>query len=178
MKEVGIRILLGFICRTAGIYDKAIQPILSYATDHYFRVYVKIINGVRNANESMQHLQIIKAGGTISFEKIKKDIGPLWMGKLQNNNIIKELITILFRKKIELKHQVWKLLDILYEESNQPAFFYTTDSLASYLKKSPPKMNTIFEKIKSKGYNVTRTHFTSTGFKTSIDYNDLVKELF
>lgn len=177
MKEVGIRILLGFICRTAGIYDKAIQPILSYTTDHYFRVYVKISNGIKQANKSMDKLQIIKSGAAISYEKIKKDTGPIWMGKIQNDNIIKELITILFEKQIGNMNKLWKLLDILFEESNQQAFFYTTDSLASYLKKSPLKMDIIFEKIKSKGYNITRTHFSPTGFKTSVPFNELIKEL-
>lgn len=177
MKEIGLRILLGFICRTAGINDKAIEPLLSYTTDHYFRVYVKISNGVGRANESMKNLQNIKSGETIGYEKTEKDIGPLWMGKLQNEKIIKELITIVFKKEIGKKNQLWKLLDLLEEESNSPAYYYTTDGLASYLKKSPPKMGILFEKIKSKGYDVTRTHFSPTGFKTSASFKG-IKKLF
>lgn len=177
MKEIGLRILLGFICRTAGINDKAIEPLLSYTTDHYFRVYVKISNGVGRANESMKNLQNIKSRETIDYEKTEKDIGPLWMGKLQNEKIIKELITIVFKKEIGKKNQLWKLLDLLEEESNSQAFFYTTDGLASYLKKSPPKLEILFEKIKSKGYDVSRTHFSPTGFKTSAPIKE-IKKLF
>ena len=50
MKEIGLRILLGVICREAGKYEKGIQPILSYTTDHYFRVYVRVENGISYAN--------------------------------------------------------------------------------------------------------------------------------
>jgi tRNA (guanine26-N2/guanine27-N2)-dimethyltransferase len=177
MKEVGLRILLGFICRTAGIYDKAIEPIVTYTSDHYFRVYVKISNSVGRTNESMKNFQTIKSGELIGYEKTKKDTGPLWMGKLQNERIIKELITILFKKDIGKKNQLWKLLDMLEEESNSPAFFYTTDGLASYFKKSVPKMSKLFEKIKSKNYNISRTHFSQTGFKTNISFNE-IKKLF
>lgn len=177
MKEIGLRILLGFICRTAGIHDKAIEPIVSYTTDHYARVYVQIKNGVGRTNDSMKNLQIIKSGETLGHEKTNKDIGPLWMGKLQNDKVIKELISILFSKEMGTKNQLWKLLDMLEEESNAQAFYYTTDGLSSYLKKSPPKMNVLFEKIKSKGYNVTRTHFNPTGFKTNAPFDKILKIL-
>ena len=59
MKEIGLRILLGFICRIAGIYDKGIKPLVCYAADHYFRVYVKVKNGVSQANNSMKNFSMV-----------------------------------------------------------------------------------------------------------------------
>ena len=60
MKEVGLRILLGFICREAGVYDKGIKPLVSYVTDYYFRVYLKFINSTSIVNDSMNNFLIIK----------------------------------------------------------------------------------------------------------------------
>jgi len=175
MKEIALRILLGFICRTAGIYDKGIKPLICYSTDHYFRVYVQIFNGVSNANDSMKYYSAIKKDELVGIETTKKDIGPLWMGRLHNKRAINELITILFKKKLKTKNKSWKLFDLIQEEADAPAFFYTTESLASILKKSPPKLEIVFEKLKNKGYEVYKTHFSSTGFKTNASKKEIEK---
>ena len=167
MKEIGLRILLGFICRGALLYDKGIKPLVCYVTDHYFRVYVQVLNGVSRANDSLDDYIVVKKNSLVGAQTVKKDIGPLWMGKLQDKRVIEELRTGLFEKKLGTKGELWKLLDLLEEESDAPAFFYTTDGLASILKKSPPKRKTVFDSLKNKSYQVFRTHFSQTGFKTN-----------
>lgn len=175
MKEVGLRILLGLICRTAGIYDKGIKPLVCYSTDYYFRVYVQIINGTSKANDSMKNYSLIKSDEQVGSEITDKDIGPMWMGKLEDLRLVKELRTNLFEKKLKTKNELWKLLDSLEEEADAPAFFYSTDGLASDLKKSPPKMENIFGNLKNKGFDVSRTHFSQTGFKTNAPIDKIKK---
>ena len=177
MKEVGLRILIGFICRQAGIYDKGIKPLISYCTDHYFRIYVQINSGKFSANDSIKNFSQIKSNEIIGIENTKNSIGPLWMGKIQNKKTIKELIEILFEKKLNTKNTLWKLLYLLGGECEAPRFFYTSDSLASELKISPPKMELIFKKLKNKGYETYKTHFNPTGFKTKASLN-IIKEVF
>lgn len=174
MHEIGLRILVGFICREAGKYDKGIEPIISYATDHYFRVYVRVRNSIRNANESANNLSVIQANEPVFYSKNSEiKIGPLWIGKLQNKNVIKWLRTILFEKQLNTKHALLKLLDLLEEEADAPAFFYTTNDLASLLKTSSPKMKKIFGKLRDKRYDVARTHFSPTGFKTNAPRDEI-----
>jgi tRNA (guanine26-N2/guanine27-N2)-dimethyltransferase len=175
MKELGIRILIGFICREAGKHDKGIKPIISYSTDHYFRIYVQVVNSVNNANDSMSCYCQIKPGEQIVYEKTKKAIGPIWTGKLQNKKILGELRSKLFEKKINTKNSLWKLIDILEEEADAPMFFYSADNLASILKKFQPKMKTIFEELRKKGYKATRTHFNVKGFKTDAPICEIEK---
>jgi len=175
MKEIGLRILLGFICRTAGVFDKAIKPLVCYSTDHYFRVYVQIASGTSNANECMKNYSQVKSKEFIGAETIKNDIGPIWKGKLQNKRVLDELITILSEKQLKTKNKTWKLLYLLNEEADAPMFFYTSNSLASTLKTSPPKLETIFKKIKNKGFEISKTHFCSTGFKTNAPIKEIEK---
>ncbi len=177
MKEIGLRILIGYLCRIAGVYDKGIEPLLCYTSDHYFRIYIRIKKGVSNSNKSIKEMKVIKKGNRIGYENIIKDIGPLWMGKLGNQRIIRDLIAILFEKKLKTKNQIWKLLDILEEESTAPAFYYTTDDLSSNMKISPPKIKTIFEKLKNKKYDIYRTHFANNGFKTNAPFDEIKKIL-
>lgn len=177
MKEVGLRILIGFIARVAGIYDKGVNPLISYAADHYFRVYISVKNNMTSANRSMSNFRVIKAGEQIGYRKTDKDVGPLWMGNLQNKKLFGDLRTILFGKKFGTRNELWQLLDILEEESDAPTFFYTTDSISSFTKSSSPKRDVLFKSLRNKGYNVYRTHFSSTGFKTNSSIN-IIEKMF
>ena len=178
MHEIGLRILLGFICREAAKYDKGIEPILSYSTDHFFRVYVKIRRGKRFANESMEKYSLVDPQEiTFSLNKSEEPVGPLWLGNLHTKHALKEIRTALFEKELNTKNSLWKLISLLEEEADAPPFFYTTDDLASYLKMSVPRMDNIFQKLKEKGYTASRTHFSATGFKTDASINE-IKEVF
>jgi len=174
MKEIGMRILLGFIGREAAKYDKGIKPLVCHCTDHYFRVYVRVVSGVKHANDTMKNIFFVKSD-KLGFSKIKTcDVGPLWMGFLHDKNVIKELRTLLFEKKLGSKHELWKLLSLLEEEADAPAFFYTSEALSSFLGRSPPKMDVIFKKLEDKGYNVFKTHFNCTGFKTDAALEEIL----
>ena len=177
MKEIGLRILLGFICRVAGVYDKGIEPILCYSTDHYFRIYVKVNNSISKANECMNNFKIIHSGENIGIQKIKNNIGPMWLGRIIDKKTIGELLSIISIKKLGCKNQMYRLLDILEEEAEAPAFFYSTESIASFLKKSSPRMDLFFKNLKKQGYNVYRTHFSPTGFKTDASIH-IIEKMF
>jgi tRNA (guanine26-N2/guanine27-N2)-dimethyltransferase len=175
MKEIGLRILIGYICREAGKYDKGIKPIVGYCTDHYFRIYIQVINGTSRANDSMKNFSIINSNSVFTLKNENIDIGPLWAGKIQNKKVISELRTMIFKTKLDTKNELWGLMDMLEEEADAPIFYYTTDKLASIFKKSPPKMELIFKKLKEKGYAVYRTHFNPTGFKTNAPRSEIEK---
>lgn len=178
MHEIGLRILLGFIAREAAKYDKGVEPILSYATDHYMRIYVQLHNNLNAANETISKIKVIPPNEFISFNR-KKDypIGPLWMGSLHNVNALKKIQSVVFSKTLSKKTMLIKLLDILEDESNAPPFFYTTDSISSELGISPPPLRLVMEKLKEEGYQVFRTHFHQSGFKT-IAPQTYIKKIF
>lgn len=177
MKEIGLRILIGFICRVAGVYDKSIEPLICYSADHYFRIYIKVNNSISKANQCMNNLKIIYCGENIGIQKLKNNIGPIWFGKFCDKKTINEVLNIISIKELGCKNQIYRFLDILEEEADAPAFFYTTESIASFLKKSSPKMNLFFGNLKEQGYNVYRTHFSSTSFKTNASI-DIIEKMF
>ncbi len=178
MHEVGLRILLGAICREAAKYEKGIEPIMSYYNDHYFRAYVRIKKGKQYANKSMEQYCILNSDDFVNFKKIKNQmVGPLWMGNMQNKNYLKQIRTLIFEKGFKTKNFLCKFLTILEEEANAPAFFYTTDDISSYLKISPPSFEKITNDLNKKGYKFYRTHFSPTGFKTNAPFSK-IEEIF
>ena len=74
MHEIGLRILLGCLCREAAKYDRGIEPVLCYSTDHYVRVYVQVKNGKSAANASMAQFSEHPLKGC-SFSKGKQRLG-------------------------------------------------------------------------------------------------------
>ena len=77
MHEIGLRILLGMLCREAAKYDKGIQPILCYTTDYYYRIYLLVRRGTRSANESIKQYQMINTQDYNPFFKGEhQQVGP------------------------------------------------------------------------------------------------------
>jgi len=177
MHEIGLRILLGCLCREAAKYDRGIEPLLCYTTDHYMRLYVQIHNGKSATNESMRHYASIPSKEVPLSKEISNVVGPLWLGSIQKKTAIQGIRTLASTTMLNTKHLLWKLLDLLEEEADAPPFFYTINDLSSLLKVSPPTMDHIFAQLKRKSFLVTRTHCTSTGFKTNAPF-DVVTEVF
>ena len=177
MHEIGLRILLGCLCREAAKYDRGIEPLLCYTTDYYVRVYAQIHNGKRAANESMRYYTGISPKEIPLSQKISNIVGPLWLGSIQNKTAIQEIRSLASTTILNTKHQIWRLFDLLEEEADAPPFFYTINDLSSILKISPPSMHHVVEKLKKKSFIVTRTHCTPTGFKTNAPL-DVVTEVF
>jgi tRNA (guanine26-N2/guanine27-N2)-dimethyltransferase len=167
MHEIGLRILLGCLCREAAKYDRGIEPLLCYTTDHYIRLYTQVHNGKSAANASMAQYCSIPVRNVPLSKESTALVGPLWLGKLQKKTVIQEIRTLMSTKVLNTKQMLWKLLFLLEEEADAPPFFYTINDLSSLLKVSPPPMEYIFERLRNKGYVVTRTHCTPTGFKTN-----------
>jgi tRNA (guanine26-N2/guanine27-N2)-dimethyltransferase len=173
MNEIGLRILLGMICREAAVFEKGIEPLCCYASDHYFRLYVRIRHGKQAANQSMSQYQCIPPPFSASSKK-QELIGPLWLGQLQKKEVIQQLRTLLFTLELHTKHTLWKLLDTLEEEAQAPPFFITTEQLASQLKTSAPPLHEFCTSLQKKGYTATRTHFHPTGVKTNAPIETIV----
>jgi tRNA (guanine26-N2/guanine27-N2)-dimethyltransferase len=173
MHEIGLRILLGYIGREAAKYDKGIKPIISYSTDHYFRIYIQIINGIKKANKTLKHIYTINSKDYFYNINKNQKIGPLWMGEIGNKKIIKKIIPYIFLKQFKSKYELLKLLELLEKESNAKPFFYSSDKIASNLKKTTPKLDYIFKKLNQKGYYAIKTHFSEMGFKTDAPLNEI-----
>ena len=177
MHETALRILIGFIGRQAGKYDKGIIPLLCYQTDHYLRCYLIIKKGVTSANQTIN--QITQISSTMVPGQIDEEslIGPLWMGDLHDKHACVPMQMLLLEKHLEQPKQVSTLLALCEQEATMPAFYYSTNTLSQQHKKSPPPLERIIKEIQDKGYYITKTQFDPTGFKTNAE-RILVEQVF
>jgi len=147
MHEIGLRILIRRVQLIGTQMEKALTPILSYSKDHYMRVFFI-------CERSKE-----KCDAIIKQHNYFEEAGPMWLGKLQNEKLLKEID----QPFIELLRNE---LDIVG--------FHDLHDICSEHKLSPPKMDELFEKIR-KTNPVSRTHFAKTGIKSTISEEKLLK---
>jgi len=175
MHESGLRILLGAVARIAASQDKGIVPLLSYYSDHYFRIYVQLLCGKKYANDAMQSFRSVdfdwfsfKPSGDIQL------MGPLWTGALHNKQWLIEMKKLNAKMSLGCHSQLEKLLDLWLQESSAPLFHYQTDILAKNNGFMPPKLDGLLDVFEKAGFFFCRTHFDGTSFKTDAPYDVVV----
>lgn len=184
--ELGLRTLIGKIVREATKYDKAVEVLVSWAREHYYRVHVKLRRSVALAGKIYEKVGYLfycfKCGNRewlpMNGEALEKCrcgnrfvmIGPLWLGELHNKVFVKAMIDDVGGMHVDegTKKKLRKFLQLIYEEIDIP-FGYTTHHIAMMLKTSPPQVAKIIEEFRSMGYRASRVHYSGVGFKTDAD---------
>ena len=179
--ELGIRILLGFIARIAAQFNLGMVPLLSYSHGHFMRVHVKLLRGDVHAYPSVSQMgytyycpdcHVIRsffANDKVKLGGICKDckwtlLGPLWLGQLHDN----QMLLALAKKSADYK----ELFSTMLKE-NPFLYYYDMHELAGRLKKSPGKIEAVIHKIRIRGYDASRTHFSPLGIKTNMPLKEL-----
>lgn len=175
MKETGLRILIGFLVRTAAMLDFGAYPVFSYSHDHYFRVYLRVEKGAGKGNDAIGKIGWICSDNGWKVKKFdgnrgKKWAGPLWIGRLSESNVIK------FMHKHAESERAKKLLELMDEELQLP-MYYESSKICRHLKIPQPKLSEVIDKLREKGFSASRTHFSEDGFKTDADMKE-IEEVF
>jgi len=176
--ETGLRILLGCMVRLAASHDRAVQPLLSYHADHYFRCYVRVQNGAARADGAIKQLGFARFDSKTLDREIlgdgesKKVAGPLWTGTLSAKDILKSLKAT---GDLGTAGRFEKMLATWREEQSSPALFYVMDELARRTKQSPPRLTDFVEHVRAKGFEASRTHFDPKGLKTDMPVKKLIE---
>ncbi|MCJ2531350.1 MAG: tRNA (guanine(26)-N(2))-dimethyltransferase [Candidatus Thermoplasmatota archaeon] len=171
--EMGVRILAGFVLRTAARLELAVRPLLSVWREHYYKLFFHVRSGARRADAALAQL------GHVSFPEGKDrvmgsegDAGPLWAGPLHDQNLLGAM-----RVREHMPAFLDRLLETWRAEATAPALFYTTDEVAHHLRISPPSMVETHRRLAEAGFVSTRTSFHPKGFKTNAGWEDVVRLL-
>ncbi len=166
--EVGVRILLGYIGRTAAKYDKGISPLLSVYHGHHYRVFVAVFEGAKRADETLEMIGMTETPDGV-------EVGPLWTGELHDKRILERMK---IRDYFQSKKLFSKMLEIWKDEKG--LFFYELHYLSSLWKISTPSIETVIEELTKEGYYVSRTQFSPTGIRTNArldEFKKIVKKI-
>ncbi len=161
MHETGLRILIRR-CQIAGLtYDKALTPIYSFSKDHYMRVFFRVEQQKEKAADVFKQFGSITRGN--------EEVGPLWLGKMWDIDLAKEVA--------KQDEENAFLQTIAQEAEIDTIGFFHVHDLCEELKINVPKFNMLVEHIKEKGYNVSKTHFTPLGLKSTMPKEEFLELL-
>jgi len=169
--EIGLRILLGYVERVAEAHGKVVRPLLVFAAEHFFRLHLQILDGLRESGSEPGYYLRDREGTFHRVDPRERDaIGPLWTGDLGDLAFVRSLTPSEWTSAAGAR-----LLDTLQHEIGLPPFFVTTDEIAARLKGSPPKLERFLQSLRDAGYRAERTHFHPRGMKTDAPHDEILR---
>jgi len=179
--EVGLRALLGFSARCLAVFEKYARPLMTYASQHYYRAILLVGRGARKSDEMLRKTGWILHCPSCLFRKIEilpsseicpecgvriKLIGPLWIGEMQDRSFLEKLSE-------ELDSEARELTEKLINELDTP-MCYDHHALCSLKKKSASKIDDLLSALRERGHKASRVHFSGTAFKTDAPFRLIV----
>lgn len=182
--EIGLRVLIGFIARTALRFDKAIYPLISWAKEHYYRVHLRLRRSSSQATKMIEKLGYIAFCSNCLEKKILRlgegidscdcgnrmqVIGPLWVGELKDMEFVKNTIS-----KAEGKQR--EFLTKIYDEIDYP-LAYSLPKICSAISRSVPSTKEVVEKLRTRGFKASAAHYCGYCVKTDAELKEIVEVL-
>ena len=181
--EIAIRLILGCLRHVTGRLDIEFQPLFVESDQHYYRVFVRVLNrpdqeenigyiyqckNCKNRGISLENNFKCK----ICDEKLQF-AGPLWIGKLFDKEFLSSMenqVDNLMVDKICEKN-----IQKCIVESELPPTYYTLDEIASKMKISPPSLEKTIQKLEDNGFQASPTSLDPTGFRTDATIDKMEK---
>lgn len=192
-KEIGIRVLLGYIARIAASHDKAIYPLLSYYADHYIRLYVQILRGARRADRmlkeslgyayhcpSERRTYLTRDPPSCTGHESPVQIGPLWTSQLNDASFIDKLIhEASAREYLNTQTRIMNLLNTIKCEAELEEYglHLRVEQAASFARTSMPRIEKLLSTLEDAGHRACRSHYSPTSIRTSANYKEVIRFL-
>ncbi|MDD5317411.1 MAG: tRNA (guanine(10)-N(2))-dimethyltransferase [Candidatus ainarchaeum sp.] len=178
--EVGARILLGKIARTASEFNFGIAPLFTLSHKHYFKAFVALSEGAERAVESVRELGFVahcsKCLETVYRKGVANALpqkcaacgespeyaGPLWLGRIQDGALLAKILSIdRGRDK-----GVEKTASALLAEARLPPLYFELHLMAKRLSVGAVKPESVCRMLERKGFACAGTHFRHNSVKT------------
>ncbi len=191
--ELGVRILISYIIFSLARRDRAFVPVLSFAKNHYFRVFGRIehageIKELLKRFGFVMHCNRLKSatsGGCGNRKTGELELkcscgnkfefcGPVFLGNISDKKFCSQAAKECKKRKFIAEETLAKQLA---RESELPPFYYDLHYLAKVAKTRLPKIEDFIAELKKKGFKAGRTHFCPTAAKTDASYEKIVKML-
>jgi tRNA (guanine26-N2/guanine27-N2)-dimethyltransferase len=181
MHETGLRIYIKEVFRNFARYDKCFDPKLCFQHRHYARVMGRVTESKKRTNRTIENIGYLSFCPQCRWRKLErvpeckncgsdvKHAGPLWTGKLSDSRFTEKMM----EKIPEEWEDSREFLERLDAEAEMRVPFYDLHEMSSSVDVSVPKRDRFIEKLRQKGYPVSRTHFEPTGFRTEAHIEDI-----
>ncbi|MEN2974283.1 MAG: tRNA (guanine(10)-N(2))-dimethyltransferase [Candidatus Caldarchaeales archaeon] len=193
LREVAVRILAGFVVRTASRLGLSSEPVFSFLKDYYVRVFVKVSPGIEKAKKLLESIGWLSycsrclsiyvfRVGDIPVCRCSRcsleipSIGPLWLGELCSRELAEKMLRYSYEDR-DLYSEVVSTIEYIVHEDTSLIGYYPVNLLASTFRVNPIKPRKIVEELNNMGYRATLTHLDRAAFKTDASI-ETIREIF
>jgi tRNA (guanine26-N2/guanine27-N2)-dimethyltransferase len=184
--EMGLRVLLSALVRTAARYDIAATPIVSHVTRHYARTYLELDRGARAADGAVDQLGYIHHCEDCLHRTAETGLlshppeacphcgggrvltaGPVYLGAVRDPTFVaavRDAVT----DEMGTADDVRDTLATVRDELDTPTH-YDQHRLCKLWGQSAPAMDEFLAAVRAAGFDASRTHYSGTSFKTTAD---------
>jgi tRNA (guanine26-N2/guanine27-N2)-dimethyltransferase len=181
--EMGLRVLLSALVRTAARYDTAARPICSHVSRHYARTYLELDGRATRADDCIDELgHVHHCEGCLARNAERGLIarppelcpacgservvtaGPLWLGAIRNREFVASARAALTDDMGEAT-RADRLLATLEAELDEPTH-YDQHRLCKQWGRSANAMDEFLTDLRAAGHDASRSHYGGTTFKT------------
>ena len=194
--EMGLRVLIGALVRTAAKYDVAATPVLSHSSDHYKRTYLALKEGAKVSNAALEGIGFLShcfdcgardehdAVGAAVPESIERECvcgatrrvaGPLWTAEIRDAEFVDAVIDELEDdESMGTRERSTKTLRVVRDELDTPTH-YDHHEVCQRAGVTPSKLDAFIENLCDEGYAATKAHYSGTAFKTDASHDEIVE---
>ncbi|ESS06624.1 MAG: N(2),N(2)-dimethylguanosine tRNA methyltransferase [uncultured archaeon A07HB70] len=182
--EMGLRVLLSALVRTAARHDVAAQPLLSHVSRHYVRTYLELDRGASAANDARDRLghrhqcqdcleRTHERGSTARppddcpacGSRRVVTAGPLWLGPVRDAGFAAD-VRAAVDDEMGTAGEARSLLDAVVAELDEPTH-YDQHRLCEQWGRPASAMDDFLAALRAAGHGASRTHYGGTRFKTT-----------
>lgn len=173
--EIGTRVLLGYVARMAARFDKAVEPVLAFAAEHFIKVHVRLTEGASRADRALAELGWTSFDPAAGEYRTGKDgpwsgsMGPLWLGPLGDLEVVAGLVPA-----VEMAHTTARVLGLLRGELGLAPFYWDNNEMARRAGVSPPTPAKVIARLQELGFRAAPTHFRENAVKTDAPLSDVI----
>jgi len=188
--EMGLRVLLSALVRTAARYDVAARPVASHVSDHYARTYLELRHRATDADAAVGELgHVHHCEDCLGYETARGLVadppatcpscggdrlltaGPVWLGETHDPDFVAAV-----RGELDAgmgtATRADRLLGRLRDELAVP-FHYDQHRLSERWGTPAMAMDEFLAAVREAGFDASRTHYGGTTFKTDAAMADL-----
>jgi len=184
--EMGLRVLLSALARTAARYDAGIRPVLCHATRHYVRVYLELERSATDANAAVDELGYVDHCQDCLYRRTVDGLiadppdacpncggervvtaGPLWLGPTREPGFL-EAVRAELTDEFGTADRARELLERIAGELDRPTH-YDQHRLCEQWGVGATAMDEFLALLRAAGFAASRTHFGGTTFETDAD---------
>jgi len=188
--EMGLRILLSALARTAARYDVGVTPLLSHVSDHYVRTYLDLSHRATDANAAIDSLGHVyhcpeclhresdhgltadppEACPVCGSDQVLT-AGPVWLEQTHDPAFVRGVRGAI-DDTMETATRGERLLGRLAGELDVPMHF---DQHRLYKRWTEPAigMDDFLDTLREAGFDASRTHYSGTTFKTTARVDEI-----